>query len=89
LDQMFSMLRNWGEGHTAFGQTAQVQRTAARRKSRAEGRKADSKRRSTRAAAVVLDSKIEPGIARKPWDQPVVPNGQSSPEDATSADHRA
>lgn len=88
FDQMFSMLRNWGEGHTAFGQTAQVQRAAAKRKSRTEGRKADSERRPSRAAAVVLDSEMEREVVPGPQDQPIPPNDRSPRADTTSADHR-
>jgi hypothetical protein len=73
LDQMFSMLRSWGEEHTAFGQTARVQRAAAKRSARAQGRKADPPSSPGRAVTAVLESQIERGIV------PAVPSKQSLP----------
>jgi hypothetical protein len=65
LDQMFAMLRNWGEGHTAFGQTVraqQAQRPVAQRGSRVEGRKADPAPPPTAGIRAVIHTRLESGI---------------------------
>lgn len=73
LDQMFAMLRNWGEQHSAFGQTAHVERAAVTREPRAdaEGKKADPDLLPSRATRVVLETQIERGIASPPGKAPV------------------
>ena len=87
LDQMFAMLRSWGERHTAFGQTAATQRAAAKRESRAEGRKADPEPLPSRAVGVVLETQIERGIARPPREPRLPASDRRSRENSTVRDH--
>jgi hypothetical protein len=77
LDQMFAMLRCWGEQQTAFGQTAAAQRAAAKRESRAEGRKADFDPLPSRPVRAVLETQIERGMVLPGDDRVSLPNQQS------------
>lgn len=91
LDQMFALLRNWGEQHTAFGQTAEVQRAAVKRESSAEGRKADAESLPSRGVRVVLGTQIERGMAPLSEQVPSPPGkrpDQTDQGDAPARGHR-
>ena len=89
LDQMFALLKGWGERQTAFGQTAEVQRAAAKLQSSAEGRKADPEALPSRGVRVVLGTQLDRGIVPSPREDRSIPRGRRTDQgDAAAKDYR-